>query len=205
MTALTRKERDDLRKQKDILETALEIFATQGFHGTTMAQISKASQYPLATIYKYFPGKKELYCDLVIRKVHDLGQILFDISLDKKKSACEKLRAVLFAQTRFYKANKEITRIYISERSNIDAVAIPQLNERVNRLHEKMINLFRDIFVSGIDHKEFKPFPPGDMAELFSDIVHSTAWTALYKNENDTQLDKRLSLIFEMFTTGILK
>jgi AcrR family transcriptional regulator len=76
MASLTRKERDDKRKRREILAAALAVFAEGGFHNTTMARISKAAQYPLGTIYKYFPGKKEMYHDLVIERVHELGRIL---------------------------------------------------------------------------------------------------------------------------------
>jgi len=202
---LTRKERDDLRKQNEILEAALEIFASRGFHSTTMAQISKKSQYPLGTIYKYFPGKKEMYHDLVVNRLRDLGQILFEISQNRATGVCDKLKSSLFAQAAFYRANREVVRIYISERSNLDAVAMPKLNQKVNMLHEKMVSLFQNIFDQGIEQGKFKSYPACDMAALFSDIVHSAAWASLFRDEDDTGLNKRLSMIFEMFTNGILK
>ncbi len=204
MIMLTRKERDDLRKRGEILEAALDIFASRGFHSTTMAQISKISQYPLGTIYKYFPGKKEMYHDLVINRVRDLGHILFDISQDPTIGVCEKLKSSLFAHASFYRANREVVKIYISERNNIDAVAMPKLNERVNTFHERMVSLFRDIFDQGIGQGKFKSYPSSDMAALFSDIVHSAAWSSLFRDEDETVLNKRLSMIFEMFTNGIL-
>lgn len=202
---LTRKERDDIRKRQEILEAALEMFASGGFHNTTMAQISKASQYPLGTIYKHFPGKKEIYHDLVIGRVHELGHILYDISRDRTLSVADKLMAALKAQARFYRANREVVKIYISERSNIDAVGMPKLNERVNRLHERMVLLFRDILSEGAVSGIFKPYPARDMAELFADIVHSAAWSSLFREEDEAELEMRLSMIFEMFTNGIVK
>jgi TetR/AcrR family transcriptional regulator len=205
MAMLTRKERDDLRKRGEILEAALDIFASRGFHSTTMAQISKISQYPLGTIYKYFPGKKEMYHDLVIVRVRDLGHILFEISQDPKIGVCEKLKSCLFAQASFYRANREVVKIYISERNNIDAVAMPKLNERVNTFHERMVSLFQDIFDQGIDQGKFKSYPSSDMAALFSDIVHSAAWSSLFRDEDEMGLNKRLSMIFDMFTNGILQ
>jgi TetR/AcrR family transcriptional regulator len=201
---LTRKERDDQRKRREILEAALKIFAARGFHSTTMARISKESQYPLGTIYKYYPGKKEMYHDLVINRVHDLGDILFEISRNRELAVCDKLKACLFGSAAFYKANQDVVRIYISERSNIDAVAIPRLNERVNTLHDKMVTLFQDIFDQGISLEKFKPYPARDMAVLFSDIAHSAAWASLFRDEDEIELNKRLSMIFDMFTNGIL-
>jgi TetR/AcrR family transcriptional regulator len=199
---LTRKERDDLRKRKEILEAASEIFASRGFHSTTMAQISKASQYPLGTIYKFFPGKKEMYHDLVINRVRDLGHILTQIRETPELSVQEKLMACLRAQADFYKANQEVVKIYISERSNIDAVAMPQLNEKVNGFHERMVLLFQELFERGIAAGEFKPYPSRDMAELYADIVHSAAWASLFREDDDTR--ERLGMIFDMFTNGII-
>ncbi|HCY85067.1 MAG TPA: TetR/AcrR family transcriptional regulator [Desulfobacteraceae bacterium] len=201
---LTRKERDDLRKRREILAAALEIFASRGFHSTTMAQISKVSQYPLGTIYKYFPGKKEMYHDLVINRVRDLGHILAEIRTDDSRSVNDKLKACLRAQTEFYKANQEVVKIYISERSNIDAVAMPKLNEKVNTFHDRMVGLFQDLFEQGIKSGEFKAYPSKDMAELYADIVHSAAWASLFKDDTPEQEDQRLSMIFDMFTTGIV-
>ncbi len=169
-----------------------------------MAKISKASQYPLGTIYKYFSGKKEMYHDLVIERVHDLGHQLYEIRQDPCMSSGDKLMACMTAQAGFYRANRDVVKIYISERSNIDAVAMPKLNERVNRLHEKMVCLFQDIIEEGIRAQEIKVYPPRDMAELFSDIVHSAAWSSLFREENESELNRRLSMIFNMFTQGIL-
>jgi TetR/AcrR family transcriptional regulator len=41
------------------------------------------------------------------------------------------------------------------------------------------------------------------MAELFADIVHSAAWSGMFRTEDTDKTDQRLSMIFEMFTTGI--
>jgi TetR/AcrR family transcriptional regulator len=205
MAALTRKQRDDQRKRREILAVALAMFAEGGFHNTTMAQISKAAQYPLGTIYKYFPGKKEMYHDLVIERVHELGRILYDIAHQQDVSVTDRLLGALKAQARFYRDNQDVVKIYIFERSNIDSVGMPQLNERVNRLHERMVQLFENLFDQGIREKVFKTYPARDMAELFADIVHSAAWSGLFREENSTQSDRRLSMIFEMVTTGIKK
>lgn len=205
MASLTRKERDDMRKRREILAAALAMFAEGGFHNTTMAQISKASQYPLGTIYKFFPGKKEMYHDLVIERVHELGHILNRLALQQDLAVTDRLLAALKAQARFYKDNQDVVKIYISERSNIDSVGMPQLNERVNRLHERMVNLFEQMFEQGIRTGIFKPYPARDMADLFADIVHSAAWSGMFKEETAEQADRRLSMVFEMVTAGIEK
>ncbi|MCP4116604.1 MAG: TetR/AcrR family transcriptional regulator [Desulfobacteraceae bacterium] len=203
MASISRKERDDQRRRQEILDTALSIFAAKGFHGTTMAQISQESQYPLGTIYKYFSGKQQMYHDLVLHKVQELGLIFLDISKKKEATARQKLLDSLFAKARFYRNNDEVIRIYISERSNIDAVLMPKLNQKVNKMHQKMVDLFQAIFEQGIRDGEFKAYPAKEIAIVFSDIAHSASWASLFREEDEAALDQRLTMIFEMFTKGV--
>ncbi len=222
---LSRKERDEQRRRDEILDSALSIFASQGFHGTTMAQISQEAQYPLGTIYKYFSSKKQIYHDLVMERVHQLGQILLSIANRKDLTAKEKLKESLFAKTKFYRSNSDFIRIYISERSNIDAVMLPKLNEKVNRMHEKMVTLFQKIFEQGLE-SEFKSYPPREMATLFTEMAHSVAWSSIFFNGNgngvssdnnnngqnidqlqdgDEILHQRLEMVFDIFMNGVSK
>lgn len=216
---ISRKERDEQRRRDEILRASLSIFASQGFHGTTMAQISQESQYPLGTIYKYFSSKKQIYHDLVMERIHQLGQLFFNISHRDDLSAHEKLKEAFFAKVKFYKKNSDFIRIYISERNTIDAMIIPRLSEKVNRMYEKEIDLFQTIFEVG-GAPEFKRYPPREMALFFSEITHSVAWAAIFdgqgsppqdtpsgeEEDEDTLpdfLEKRLDIIFDMFMHGV--
>ncbi len=199
---ISRKERDDMRRRREIMDAALSIFATQGFHGTTMAQISESAQYPLGTIYKYFSSKKQIYHDLVMERVQQLGEILYEISITPEISPTEKLKQFLFAQSKFYRSNNEFIRIYISERSNIDSVLMPKLNRKVSRMNEKMVSLLQKTFEKGLN-SEFKPYPPREMALLFADIAHSVSWSYLFEDEDETTQHQRLELIFNIFLNGV--
>ena len=50
---------EDRRQQ--ILETATELFASQGFEGTTTRQIAERAKVNEAIIFRHFPSKEELY------------------------------------------------------------------------------------------------------------------------------------------------
>jgi AcrR family transcriptional regulator len=58
-TPHTRFSAEDRRNQ--ILETATDLFARQGFEGTTTRQIAKKAQVNEAIIFRHFPSKEELY------------------------------------------------------------------------------------------------------------------------------------------------
>jgi AcrR family transcriptional regulator len=50
---------EDRRAQ--IIETATELFARQGYEGTTTREIAESARVNEAIIFRHFPGKEELY------------------------------------------------------------------------------------------------------------------------------------------------
>jgi AcrR family transcriptional regulator len=56
-------------RRRQILDAALQCFAKQGFHGTTMKDIMKASGLSAGAIYNYFSAKDEIV-DAIARERH---------------------------------------------------------------------------------------------------------------------------------------
>ncbi len=54
------RERKRERTRKAIAEAALELFARQGFHDTTIPQIAEAADVSPRTVSGYFPAKEDL-------------------------------------------------------------------------------------------------------------------------------------------------
>jgi AcrR family transcriptional regulator len=51
--------KDEVRTR--IQQSALKVFAERGFEGATMAQIASAADIATANLYRYYPGKQELF------------------------------------------------------------------------------------------------------------------------------------------------
>lgn len=67
MSPRSAKQFDDIRKQKKelILESALELFAENGFHGTSISQIAKKAGISKGLIYNYFESKNEILSEII--------------------------------------------------------------------------------------------------------------------------------------------
>jgi len=52
-------------RKDDILHVAAELFARQGYHATTVADIARAAGIAQGTVYLYFGSKKEVFSALV--------------------------------------------------------------------------------------------------------------------------------------------
>ena len=201
----SRREREQQRKREEILEAALSVFAQKGYHGATMAQISQSSEYPLGTIYNFFPGKEQIYQELVLGKGRELGQILLDITGDEALSPMERIRKSMVGNAGFFVRNKEFIRIYIAGKSHVDAPLLTNFHKSVNKMHDKMIELYSDLFQKGIDAGEFMAYPSREMAALFSGIVNASIWVWLTEKEADAELANRLERAFTIFIGGIRK
>ena len=58
---LTRKERERLRKQEEILLSAQKCFSSKGYHECTMEDIAREYECSVGSLYNFFSGKDEIY------------------------------------------------------------------------------------------------------------------------------------------------
>ncbi|MGH9054755.1 MAG: TetR/AcrR family transcriptional regulator [Acidimicrobiales bacterium] len=53
------------RRRNQLLDVALDRFATKGFHDTSMEEIADAAGVTKPVLYQHFPSKKQLYLELL--------------------------------------------------------------------------------------------------------------------------------------------
>lgn len=64
------------RTRRRILEVAEELFADQGYRGTTLRQIAAGAGIQEPGLYNYFPGKQALYEAVLDRAITPLIEVL---------------------------------------------------------------------------------------------------------------------------------
>src|SRR5688572_14012246 len=62
---------DDRRNQ--LVDTAMSLFARNGFSGTTTREIARAAGVNEAIIFRFFPHKDDLYAAILERKSAESG------------------------------------------------------------------------------------------------------------------------------------
>jgi AcrR family transcriptional regulator len=63
------------RTRQEILQAALKLFTSQGYHGTSMRQIKEQAGVALGSIYNHFKSKEEIF-EAVTRIYHPIHSIL---------------------------------------------------------------------------------------------------------------------------------
>lgn len=63
-------------KRDDILQAALHLFTTQGYHATPTSQISKEAGISTGTLFHYFPDKNTLFDQLYLTIKKDMAEVI---------------------------------------------------------------------------------------------------------------------------------
>lgn len=96
MSTLTRKERNFLDRERELIELALEIMHDDGFAGLTMDKLTARSDYSKGTIYNHFNCKEDVLSAISITCLNELNS-LFSRAMAFQGKPRERLIAVHIA------------------------------------------------------------------------------------------------------------
>lgn len=65
-------------RRRQLLDAALEVFVTQGYHAAAMDEIAERAGVSKPVLYQHFPGKLELYLALLDESVDTLVETVRD-------------------------------------------------------------------------------------------------------------------------------
>ena len=106
-------------KKLEIMKTALNLFAKQGFYNTTIADIAREMGMSVGNMYNYFPSKESLAKELLIYTSKLFGEELKKIN-EMDISSKEKIKKIV--ELYFKKAKEEpelvdyFMRVYLSNK-----------------------------------------------------------------------------------------
>jgi len=101
MSPRTPEENEKIRQKRkiEIINTALKLFAEQGYHKTTISEIAKETGMSKGLLYNYFKNKEDLLKAVVIHNYQEASDQLFQLFQNKMKelSHDELLRVIIEA------------------------------------------------------------------------------------------------------------
>jgi len=85
MSPRTPEENEKIRQNRkiEIINTALKLFAKQGYHKTTISEIAKETGISKGLLYNYFKNKEDLLKAVVIHNYQEASDQLFQLFKDK--------------------------------------------------------------------------------------------------------------------------
>jgi TetR/AcrR family transcriptional regulator len=149
-----KKTRIKIRNEEKILEAALKLFSTFGFHGTTMEKIAELADMSQPNLHNYFKTKADLY-EAVL---NDILTIWVDpiSSLDVEGDPETELRHYIAKKVEMARKYPEASRIFAAEMLQGAPILMHHLKGQVRM----KVKAFSTVIESWVRQGKIRPVDP---------------------------------------------
>jgi len=200
-TKLSRKEREKLLHREEILEAALSLFSSKGFHNVSMQDIANESEFGVGTLYNFFDSKEQLFVELMKTGIEKIGQLLIPI-LDSNKQEQEKLSEFIRVHADMIENNVEFIKLYISQYGTSTSVN-PMLKD-ISNLKTTVAAKLESIIKAGMQKQIFRRVHPEIVALSLRATLEAFGFESS-ANFDKAKAKKGLSRIENFFMNALLK
>jgi AcrR family transcriptional regulator len=203
MVKAERKEREFNLRRAEILEQAQRIFASKGFHNTSVAEIAGASGFAVGTLYQFFESKEQLYISMVTEKLNMMYSGVRE-SVCNEMDIVKKIEVMVASQFHFVENNTEFCSLFIrGDHLSLSSEGI-ELRERLKTDYAAQSALTEEVMREGIQSGRLKKMDPGMMAAALAGIINSYASKWLTTGET-TSLMNYVPSVMVIFLEGVRK
>ena len=201
----SRKEIEHRQRRKYILECAEKLFADKGFDGVTVADIAKASEFSVGSLYLFFDNKEALIQSLLLERVQQVTDIL-ESELERDISPLKKLENVIEGILVMFTEHFDYFRVFEKEvRGSQWGCSKEILGGEFHKILIRGYECLAAIFQQGIDEGVFKKdIEPLYMAFFLDACLHSLVMYTVIHGKN-LPIEKVREGMQDMFYNGILK
>lgn len=146
MSPRTKAQFEEIRQKsrENIENIALELFAVNGYHATSISQIAEKAGISKGLLYNYYKSKEHLL-EIIIMKVYE--EIMRIVQMSENLSAEKQIEQMIIQTTEHLKKNVTFWRLYLF------LVHQSDVQKKLQTLYEKMrkdymnyfVNLFKEI------------------------------------------------------------
>jgi AcrR family transcriptional regulator len=191
------------------MDTALEHFANEGFHKTTISHIARHAGISKGLMYNYFESKEELLSEIIRRSVSEVYEDFdpdrdgfltpdeFELYIRKLSSVIRNKRQIwmLFLQMMM---QKEVREIFLEESFSGKAENIPGIRDDI-RFIPQVYSMICDYFnrkAEGVPEES----DPETEANMFIITLKGFAVTWIFSDNDDDELfNKTVNKIIEQY------
>lgn len=144
-------------KKEHIMHHALELFAGNGFDGTSIRDIAATADVNVAMVNYYFGSKDKLFEAVVTYKAGNIKGILEELAVNTQLSEIEKMEKIIVIYVNRFLSQPGFHRVLYQE----------LLKSERGSLHHQIISIFsrnthiiRSIIEQGIKKKAFRKVDP---------------------------------------------
>lgn len=147
MSNLSRRERERLTRETEIIDAAEKIFARDGYDNASMNEIAKEAEFSKRTLYQYFEDKTDLYLTVALRLYKSMLNYYQNLNIDQD-TGYEIARKSFFAYYDFYKNNESTFRIIYDIGNVRKKTNNPKLEEFL-KVDQQIFESLQNIIIQG--------------------------------------------------------
>lgn len=197
---LGRKEREFQLRRSEIMAAAMRLFASKGFHNTTMSEIAKEAEFSTGSLYHFFKSKEELYFTLMREKIEQL-EGLVRRQQDQAQGPRKKLEAVVDTMIEYFEENRYFFQIFATHQEHFEWPMKGELAEVLRAKYLSFIAELVEVFKEGIAQGLFKNYEPEELALCFMGIMNSFIFLWI-ETDPKVRLREKKPVILDIFYRG---
>jgi len=176
-------------KREHIINTAIKLFATKGFEGTSIRDLAAAADVNVAMVNYYFGSKEKLFESMVEHNVAYTRGAFDEISNDSSLGEIEKIDKIVDIYVNRIFSNREFHKVLHHE---MQLNQRPELAKAISNVIGKNYTTIKSIIESGIRKKEFRkvdvPLTIATMTGTFNSLVLSKKIGRLLLSKEEEEL-----------------
>lgn len=174
--------------KEEILDVAIRLFSSYGFHKTTMDMIAREANVAKGTLYWYFSSKKDLFLGILEHDLDTFYTYLKEVKDDLHMTSREKLEVIIENRFDFFQRQQSVVQEVMNHNDEIDMDFACQMDELRNR----HLRLLADIFTEGIVKGEFAIEDPTIAAIAFMGMNMAITGFGDLVPEEDREMTNRV-------------
>jgi AcrR family transcriptional regulator len=194
--------------RKAIIKATAEAFFEKGYKKTSLDEITKRAGVTKRTLYKYFPSKVTLYCDMVDHYIQGLNSRLSK-TLTLNLSTDKKLLRLVDDLISFSRENEEFMHIFITfDVHQFEGMPPSELVDRVNLLRQTMIKDIAEVVRKGQEQGVVIDHDPELLVHLVLAVckgIYSHANLETNLLNTDVSLDALFETLFTILNKDVIK
>jgi AcrR family transcriptional regulator len=191
------------KREKQIKDAALKLFAERGYYNTTISQIAEGAGLSKGTIYWYWKTKDELAFSLIEEMLSDFLRLI-EKARDGEGGFLEKSIRLGQEVADLYEEEKEQCRLLWRFRADRHYIFDTRYSQKVASYYERMRSALAELVQQGIDKGEIYEVDPVFLAFIILGITEGLEIEWL-ESEGEFDLRSGLPAAFSAFYMGILK
>ena len=134
----SREQLEKIKQQKklQILQAALELFARQGFHATSVDQIARHAGVSKGLIYNYFTSKQDLLVAIINSIFAEMDKAFPDV--DPQSLSSENLENYILTSMQAIELDPQLLRLYfmLYMQPDVESIVKPMVQQYLDKIVE---------------------------------------------------------------------